>query len=55
LKPTKATSGFEPLLPDEGSRKRHGRKPATGDDSELNPFLTRVLERVKQCERERAK
>jgi hypothetical protein len=50
----KATSGFEPLLPDKPEGETQSPEPSAPDVPQLNPFLARVLERVLQNERERA-
>jgi hypothetical protein len=49
----KATSGFEPLLPEKADSETESLEPGSTDVPELNPFLARVLERVKANERER--
>ena len=47
-------SGFEPLFPEDAGSEREAREPSSDDVPELNPFLARILERVKQNERERS-
>ena len=51
----KAPSGLEPLFPEKQAGKPRSPEPAPADDSELNPFLARILERVKQNEWERTR
>jgi len=51
----KATSGFEPLLPEKPDGETQSPEPSSRDVPELNPFLARILERVTRSERERAK
>ena len=48
----KATSGFEPLFREKPDGADDSLELAPGDVPELNPFLARVLERLKQNERE---
>ena len=48
-------SGFEPLFSENADPERQLTEQPTRDVPELNPFLARVLERVKQNEQERAR
>jgi hypothetical protein len=50
----KATSGFEPLVPENADGETQSPESPSADVPELNPFLARILERVTQNERERA-
>ena len=54
-KPKKATSGFEPLLPDNADGETKSPEPSSRDVPELNPFLAPILERVTGNERERSR
>jgi hypothetical protein len=49
----KATSGFEPLLPEKTGGQGDSLEPLPPDVPELNPLLARILERVKANEAER--
>jgi hypothetical protein len=53
LKRSKAPSGLEPLFSEKADAERQLTEPSPADVPELNPFLARVLERVKQNERAR--
>ena len=53
--PEKATSGFEPLLREKADGLGDSLEPSVGDVPELNPFLARVLERLRENERERSR
>lgn len=50
-----APRGLEPLFSEDADSERQLTEPAPGDVPELNPFLERVLERVKQNEAERSR
>ena len=51
----KAPSGLEPLFSEKADPERQALEQPALSASELNPFLARVLERVKQNEQERAR
>ena len=51
----KAPSGLEPLFSENADPERQALEHPAVSGSELNPFLARVLERVKQNEAERAR
>ena len=51
----KATSGFEPLLRENADGLGDPLEPSVRDVPELNPFLARVLERLRENERERSR
>jgi hypothetical protein len=51
----KATSGFEPLLREKADDEGQSPEPSLSDVPELNPFLVRILERVKASDPERAR
>ena len=50
-----APSGLEPLFSENADPERQALEHPASSGSELNPFLARVLERVKQNEAERAR
>ena len=52
---SKVPSGFEPLFSENADPERVVTEQPAPDVPELNPFLARVFERVKQSERERAR
>ena len=51
----KAPSGLEPLFSENADPERQALEHTAPSGSELNPFLARVLERVKQHEAEKAR
>lgn len=51
----KAPSGLEPLFSENADPERQALEQQAPQVPELNPFLARVLERVKQNEAERAR
>jgi hypothetical protein len=55
LQTFKAPSGLEPLFSENADPERQALEHSAPAVPELNPFLARVLERVKQNEAERAR